>query len=104
MQPATARASTLATVVSSPVPAAADDARRREGAAPNRLQLMSESVEQIRAALLDAALRAYEEAGIQGLCAEGRWEAAVDAMRSLDLEPSTGHPQELPTRPPAKSE
>lgn len=42
-------------------------------------------VERIRGALLDAALRAWEDAGVRGLCAEGRWEAAVDAMRGLDL-------------------
>lgn len=41
--------------------------------------------EAIRAACLDAALAAYEEAGVQGLCAEGRWEAAVGAMQMLDL-------------------
>lgn len=64
---------------------------------------MNESIEHIRNALLEAALRAYEEAGIQGLCAEGRWEAAVDAMRSLDLELSAGQPQEPPTGPPEKS-
>lgn len=40
---------------------------------------------QVRRACLDAALRAYEDAGFAGLCAEGRWEAAVDAIRSLDL-------------------
>jgi hypothetical protein len=32
-----------------------------------------------------AALDAYEEAGIRGLCLEGRWEAAVAAVRQLDL-------------------
>jgi len=36
----------------------------------------------IRSALVEAALRAYDE---QGLWAEGRWEAAVDALRSVDL-------------------
>jgi glutamate formiminotransferase/formiminotetrahydrofolate cyclodeaminase len=38
-----------------------------------------------RHAVLDAALAAYEDAGLSGLCAEGRWEAAVQAMRGLDL-------------------
>jgi hypothetical protein len=33
-----------------------------------------------------AAEAAYEDAGIQGLCAEGRWEAAVSAMRRVDVE------------------
>ena len=42
--------------------------------------------ESIRIACIEAALAAYEDAGIQGLCAEGRWEAAVEAIRRLDLE------------------
>ena len=45
----------------------------------------SSVAERVRAACLEAASRAYEDAGIRGLCAEGRWEAAVDAMRRLDL-------------------
>jgi hypothetical protein len=31
------------------------------------------------------ALDVYERAGINGLCAEGRWEMAVQAIRTLDL-------------------
>ena len=50
--------------------------------------------ETVRAACLDAALLAYEDAGIRGLCAEGRWEAALAAIRHLDLsgvlEPPAG--------------
>ena len=42
--------------------------------------------EAVKQACIDTALRAYEEAGISGLCAEGRWELAIDAMRSLDLK------------------
>lgn len=42
--------------------------------------------EAVREACLDAARQAYENAGISGLCEEGRWECAVDAIRSLDLE------------------
>ncbi len=41
----------------------------------------------VRKACLTAALNAYEQAGISGLCAEGRWELAIDALRSLDLKP-----------------
>jgi hypothetical protein len=41
--------------------------------------------EAVRAACVDAALQAYEDAALQGLCAEGCWEAAVGAMRSLDV-------------------
>jgi len=40
--------------------------------------------EAVKQACLEAALRAYEEGGISGLCAEGRWELAVDALRHLD--------------------
>jgi len=42
--------------------------------------------EAVRQACIEAALAAYEDAGIAGLCADGRWEAAVSAMQSLDLE------------------
>ncbi len=41
--------------------------------------------EQVRGALVHAALMAYEDAAIRGLCCEGAWEVAVDAMRDLDL-------------------
>jgi hypothetical protein len=41
----------------------------------------------IREACLDAVLQAYEDAGIQGLCAEGRWEAAISALRTVELAP-----------------
>ncbi|MSS71141.1 MAG: acetyltransferase [Candidatus Latescibacteria bacterium] len=42
--------------------------------------------EVIREACVRAALEGYERAGISGLCHEGAWECAVDAIRSLDLE------------------
>lgn len=42
--------------------------------------------EAVRRACIEAALAAYEDAGVSGLCAEGRWEAAVSAMQSLDLK------------------
>ena len=41
--------------------------------------------EAVRTACLEAALRAYEEAGISGLCHEGRWEYAVQAIQGIDL-------------------
>lgn len=41
----------------------------------------------IRDLCLETILQAYEDAGIQGLCAEGRWEAAIGALRALDLAP-----------------
>jgi hypothetical protein len=45
------------------------------------------AAEAARQACIAAALAAYEDAGLLGLCAEGRWEAAVSAMQSLDLGP-----------------
>jgi len=41
----------------------------------------------IRDACLEAVLQEYEDAGVQGLCADGRWEAAVGALQTLDLAP-----------------
>lgn len=46
-----------------------------------------EIAETVRAACVEAAARAYEEAGISGLCHEGRWEIALQAVRTLDLSP-----------------
>ena len=44
----------------------------------------------IRSACIKAALLAYDDAGIRGLCHEGRWECALDAMGHLDLRGLTG--------------
>jgi hypothetical protein len=49
-----------------------------------------ELAEAVRRACLDAALRAAEDAGIRGLCAEGRLEAAVDAIRNVRAEELAG--------------
>ncbi len=40
----------------------------------------------VRDACVHSAIESYEQAGMAGLCDEGRWEAAVDALRSLDLD------------------
>ncbi|MGD8308807.1 MAG: hypothetical protein PVG98_05140 [Chromatiales bacterium] len=44
-----------------------------------------EIAERVRRACVAAALETYELSGIQGLCADGRWEAAIGAIRTLDL-------------------
>lgn len=41
--------------------------------------------EAVRQACVRAALEGYERAASDGLCHEGAWEAAVDAIRALDL-------------------
>jgi len=63
--------------------------------------MVKEMAERVRDALLEAAVRTYEEAGVQGLCLEGRWEAAVGAMRSLDLTSFSNPPV---NEPPAGGE
>ena len=40
----------------------------------------------IRDACVKAALDAYENARMDGLCHEGAWEVAVGAMRNLNVE------------------
>ncbi len=43
-------------------------------------------LEAARLACAEAAERAYEDAGIRGLCGDGRWEYALQAIRAVDLE------------------
>lgn len=40
----------------------------------------------VRTACIQAALDGYEQAQIAGLCQEGAWECAIDAMRKLDID------------------
>ncbi|HUZ70121.1 MAG TPA: hypothetical protein VMU65_10445 [Candidatus Saccharimonadales bacterium] len=40
----------------------------------------------VRDACVRAAIDAYEAGGFSGLCAEGRFEMAVDAIRALNLD------------------
>jgi hypothetical protein len=48
--------------------------------------------ERVRAALIEHAIAAHEDAGLRGLCAEGAWEAAIGALRQLDLRPTCREP------------
>lgn len=52
----------------------------------NQRESQRRLAEAVRDACGKAAQEAYENAGISGLCEEGRWECAVAAIRSLDLE------------------
>jgi len=45
-----------------------------------------ELAEAVREACLKAALDAYQQAAMSGLCGEGASECAVGAIRALDLE------------------
>lgn len=60
----------------------------RRGA--SRVHPMEPTAERIRAALVQAALEAFQDAGVRGLCCEGAFEAAVAAMRTLDLGGAAG--------------
>jgi len=50
-----------------------------------KIEVQTAVAEATRAACLEAMMKAYEEGGLSGLCAEGRWELAVDAVKSLNL-------------------
>lgn len=41
--------------------------------------------EAVREACIQAGLEGYEDAAVSGLCAEGALEAAVSAMRRVDI-------------------
>jgi hypothetical protein len=64
---------------------------------------LEDLAKRIRHTCLEAVVQAYEDAGVQGLCAEGRWEAAVSALRAVELAPllrefkqrSTDEPSDL---------
>ncbi|MCL5995422.1 MAG: acetyltransferase [Chloroflexi bacterium] len=56
--------------------------------------------EMVRNACMSAALNAYERASTDGLCPEGAFECAIDAIRSMEittvlqqLSPTTGSPR-----------
>lgn len=44
-----------------------------------------EIAEAVRCACVEAALEAYEDAQVRGLCREGAWEVAIGAVRTLDV-------------------
>jgi len=52
----------------------------------NQRESQRRLAEAVRDACGKAAQEAYENAGISGLCEEGRWECAIAAIRALDLE------------------
>ncbi len=59
------------------------------GVKMNEQILISEQrrmAEAVRGACIRAALEGYERAASDGLCHAGAWEAAVDAIRALDID------------------
>lgn len=51
-----------------------------------KLDEQRQLAETIRAACLQAALDGYEDASMSGLCHEGAWECAIDAIRNLNIK------------------
>ncbi|MDN5869107.1 MAG: acetyltransferase [Nitrococcus sp.] len=49
-------------------------------------EILRRVVEAVRERCIEEATRAFEEGGMSGLCVEGRWDLAMDRLRSLDLE------------------
>ena len=59
----------------------------------------AESLSQaVREALVTAAIAACEDARVRGLCWEGAFECAIDAMRTLDVRALTT-PATVPPEP-----
>jgi DNA-binding transcriptional MocR family regulator len=71
---------TAATAASEQADASAVDASTARHAAASA----PASAAAIRDACVETAIDAWEDAGMRGLCAEGRWEVAIGAIRSLD--------------------
>jgi DNA-binding transcriptional MocR family regulator len=51
---------------------------------PGAAQAEGAAAQTVRDACVAVAQAAWEDAGVRGLCADGRWEAAIGAIRSLD--------------------
>lgn len=52
---------------------------------PHNPPPFSMTPEECRAHLIETAIQAYEQAGLSGLCHEGRWECALAALRRTPL-------------------
>lgn len=52
--------------------------------------LVQQQLQQLATAVQEqcyaAAVTAYEDAAVDGLCEDGAWECAVDAMRAVNLD------------------
>lgn len=51
----------------------------------DRYQAQHRLAEAVQRACLEAAQAGYEQAGWDGLCREGAWECALEAIRHLDV-------------------
>ena len=49
------------------------------------MNLRRKIAEEVIKACRETLVAAYEDAGTSGLCAEGRWEMALDSLRLINL-------------------
>lgn len=56
--------------------------------------------EAVKTACLQAAIEAYQHGRMSGMCQEGAWELALDAIKSLDAEALL---KKLPGKPSYKN-
>lgn len=61
----------------------------------------AKQVLRLRDHCLQRLIEAYEEAGMSGLCQEGRWEYALDRVRSLSAEELLAVVEHSPEEPSA---
>jgi hypothetical protein len=64
-------------------------------------ELAKAAIEATLAEAKEALARGYEDAGISGLCDEGRWEAALGALDRIAMEPLIDRIGRNTTEPPA---
>ncbi len=72
---------------------AAEHTRRHAGqaiATAKAARGATAAAEEARAACVEVLIRAWDDAGVRGLCGEGRFEAAVGALRTLDITFESG--------------
>lgn len=60
-----------------------NDAKNKDRVVRDHLWLL---VTAIRDSCFSAAAAAYEDASVDGLCHDGAWECALEAMRAIDFE------------------
>ncbi|MCA9978974.1 MAG: hypothetical protein KC413_24605 [Anaerolineales bacterium] len=60
-----------------------NDAKNKDRVVREQLWLLATA---IRDSYFSAAVSAYEDASIDGLCHDGAWECALEAMRAIDFD------------------
>ncbi len=67
--------------------------KRPQGSSSTEMLLLHSYAQAVKAACIEAAINGHEQAGISGLCQEGRFEAAISAIRMLDVDTISVEPR-----------